>query len=293
MEYFGKSYKIGAVIVLYNPTEDMLNNCINSIVAQVDEVCVIDNSAKDNKSRFHINSSNVHYEPLTTNVGIAAAQNIGIRYFKDKDFDFVIFSDQDSTSPNHLVKSLVESYLILSAKVNISCIGPMPVNRKTRQPYLYKQCILDKREDLGIAYYVMHSIISSYSLVPMDNFSTVGLMDERLFIDFVDQEWCWRAAKNNGKVCVMLPKVEIEHELGVSSKFMGHNINVSSPFRIYFQTRNLLWLCRKPYVPAYWKKMNMKKIVVKFFYYSIVPKDRLRYCFRMLKGFYDGIVKHL
>lgn len=293
MKYSDNSYKIGAIIVLYNPSEKMLKSCIESIVVQVDEICIIDNSAKDNKQYFRTNSNKVHYEPLVKNVGIAAAQNIGIKYFKEKNFDFVIFSDQDSTSPNFLVQSLVESYLKLSTKINISCIGPIPINRKTGHPYLYKQCILDKREDFGIEYYVMHSIISSYSLVPMENFSTVGLMDERLFIDFVDQEWCWRAAKYNDKICVMLPMIEIEHELGVSSKFMGHNINLSSPFRIYYQTRNLLWLCRKTYVPSYWKNMNMKKIVIKFFYYSIVPNNRMLYCFKMLKGFYDGITKHL
>lgn len=40
----------------------------------------------------------------------------------------------------------------------------------------------------------MHSIISSYSLVPLRNFLIVGNMDERLFIDFVDDDWCWRAS---------------------------------------------------------------------------------------------------
>ena len=121
----------------------------------------------------------------------------------------------------------------------------------------------------------------------------MGRMEEKLFIDFVDQQWCWRAAAFNNKACVMLPEATIAHELGVSSKFLGHAISLSSPFRIYYQTRNLLWLCRKDYAPFYWKKMNLKKLVVKFFYYSVFPKQRLRYFGRMLKGVKDGLLKQI
>ena len=205
----------------------------------------------------------------------------------------MVFSDQDSTSSDSLIKSLVEAYFVLSATVDISCIGPMPVNRKTNRPYMYDQCVIDRCEYSGVRYFKMHSIISSYSLVPVKNFAEVGRMEEKLFIDFVDLQWCWRAAACSNKVCVMLPEATIAHELGISSKFLGHAISLSSPFRIYYQTRNLLWLCRKDYAPSYWKKMNLKKLVVKFFYYSVFPKQRLHYFWRMLKGVKDGLLKHV
>lgn len=293
MEYSSGKYKVGAVVVVYNPSEDLLGKCMESLVCQVDKVCVVDNSATDNARLFARYADKVRYIPLMENRGIAAAQNIGIKLFCDEAYDFVLFSDQDSTSPSSLVACLVEAYVKLSGSENISCIGPIPVNRKTGQPYIYSDCIIDECENAGMRYYRMHSIISSYSLVPVSNFAEVGVMSERLFIDFVDQEWCWRAAARHGKVCIMLPDVKIKHELGVSSTFLGHRISVSTPFRIYFQTRNLLWLSGKDYVPKYWKRMNLKKIVVKFFYYSIVPKQRFAYCARMLKGAFDGLFKHL
>lgn len=293
MDYLNKTYKIGAVVVVYNQTIELLDKCIQSLVDQVDEVCIVDNSTCDNSMHIHKYGNNVLYIPLRMNKGIAAAQNVGIRYFRDNGYDFVLFSDQDSSSPQNLVAKLLEAYCTLSVNNIISCIGPMPVNRKTGKPYIYHQCIIDECEESGFCFNKMHSIISSYSLVPMKNFSEVGLMNERLFIDFVEQDWCWRAAAYHNMMCVMIPSVKIEHELGVSSSFLGHNINVSSTFRIYYQTRNLLWLCRKSYVPSYWKKMNLKKIIVKFFYYSIVPKKRFSYCGRMLRGIVDGIFTHL
>lgn len=293
MDYLNNTYKIGAVVVVYNPTIQLLDKCILSLVDQVDKVCVVDNSSYDNSMHIHKFGKSVLYMPLRMNKGIAAAQNIGISYFCDNGYDFVLFSDQDSSSPKCLVDNLLCAYCTLSANMNISCIGPMPVNRKTGQPYIYSQCIIEKCEEVGFSFNKMYSIISSYSLVPVKNFSEVGLMNERLFIDFVEQDWCWRAAAYHDMMCIMLPSVKIEHELGVSSSFLGHNINVSSPFRIYYQTRNLLWLCRKSYVPGYWKKMNIKKIMLKFFYYSIVPRNRFRYCGRMLRGFVDGIFTNL
>ena len=292
MEYSKGTYKIGAVVVAFNPSEQLLHDCLVSLLRQVDCVCVVDNSLTDNgdsMSSYSGYGDKLRYIPLRCNRGIAAAQNIGINYFRENAYDFVIFSDQDSTSSDTLIRSLVEAYFVISEVADISCIGPLPINRKTNKPYLYDRCIIDRCELSGVRYFKMHSIISSYSLVSVANFSEVGLMDEKLFIDFVDQQWCWRAAAYNNKVCVLLPDVTIAHEQGVSSTFLGHAISLSTPFRIYYQTRNLLWLCRKDYAPASWKKMNLKKLVVKFFYYSVFPKQRMRYCKRMLKGVVDGI----
>lgn len=292
MEYSKGTYKIGAIVVVYNPNTDLLKNCIASLVSQVDCVCVVDNSAFDNSAVLSTLGDNIHYIPLLQNKGIAAAQNFGIKFFCEKAYDFVIFSDQDSVSSTSLIRNIVEAYFVLSKETNIACIGPMPINRKTGLPYIYERSIIERCERNGIKYYKMYSIISSYSLFPTHIFSEIGTMDERLFIDFVDQQWCWKAALKK-KSCIMLPGQTISHELGVATKFLGVNISVSSPFRIYYQTRNLLWLCRKDYVPSFWKKKNLAKLFFKFFYYSAIPRQRLLYCRRMLSGIVDGFSDNL
>lgn len=292
MDYSRENYKIGAIVIAYNPSTTLFKKCIDSIISQVNSVCVVDNSATDNSYLLTSYGNELHYIPLLCNKGIAAAQNIGIKYFCEQGYDFVVFSDQDSTSTGSLIQNLTEAFFVLSSKEDIACIGPMPINRKTGKPYLFEKCIIDKCEYSGIQYYKMYSIISSYSFVPLAIFSEVGLMEERLFIDFVDDQWCWRAALKH-KVSIMLPKTSIAHEQGVSSTFLGHTISISSVFRIYYQTRNLIWLCRKNYVPSYWKKMNLKKLIIKFFYYSIIPKQRFYYCQRMIKGLFAGIVERL
>ena len=41
----------------------------------------------------------------------------------------------------------------------------------------------------------VNELMSSTSLIPIEMFSKVGLLEETLFIDGVDHEWCWRAKK--------------------------------------------------------------------------------------------------
>lgn len=44
--------KVGAVLVLYNPNLDLLKQCVDTLVQQVDEVCVVDNSTSSHSSFF-------------------------------------------------------------------------------------------------------------------------------------------------------------------------------------------------------------------------------------------------
>lgn len=293
MAYSNRTIKVGAVVVLYNPNAELLKRCIHPLVPQVDRLCVVDNSEESHTSMPEIQNLNVDYFQLGRNIGIAAAQNIGIKHFQNLKYDFVLFCDQDSESPLDLVNNLLNAYFCLTNKYEISAIGPLPINRKTGKPYIYSQYIIKEGKEQGFEYYVMSSIMSSYSLVPMNNFVSVGLMKEELFIDFVDDEWCWRANYYNNKNSILIPKINISHELGISKKFCGMQINVSSPFRIYYQIRNLIWLSRKKYVPFCWKRKNIIKLMPKIAYYSFLPSNRTAYIKRMFKGLCDGLTSSL
>lgn len=280
---------IGAIVVLYNPDFTITKNALKALTIQVDKTCIIDNSLLDHSEELR-EFQNIEYISLGKNIGIAAAQNIGIDYFIKHDYDFVIFSDQDSVISFDLISSLLDAYNKLSLKYNVAAVGPLPINRKNATPYLYKANVISKNEEDDTFYYTMYSIISSCSLVPVSNFKEVGLMREDLFIDFVEQDWCWRARYFYQKYIFLLPHITVQHELGRSVKILNlFNVNISSPFRIYYQIRNLLWLSRLPYVPKYWKKMNKRKLFFKIIYYSIVPSQRWSYLKNIVKGLRDGL----
>lgn len=286
--------KTGGILVLYQPDWQITEETISSLATQVDDLCIVDNTPDtDEGDRVCQLASNITYFPLYENLGIAAAQNIGIQHFMKLEYDFVVFCDQDSVSPDNLIPKLKNAYFELSRIYSIAAIGPMPLNKKTGTAYLYPQEIISKECSSDMSYYIMHSLISSYSLVPVENFKKIGIMQERLFIDFVDQEWCWRANNHCGMVCILYPEIRILHELGVSKRFCGVAISVSTPFRLFYQTRNLLWLCKVKYVPNNWKKRNVAKLIPKFIYYTIFTKERLTYMKEFIRGLYYGLTKRM
>lgn len=74
--------KIGALIVTYNPEISKLFSNINAISQQVDRVVVVDNGSINYKNIIEVtNSFNIKMINLGKNLGVAAAQNIGMSFF--------------------------------------------------------------------------------------------------------------------------------------------------------------------------------------------------------------------
>lgn len=71
--------------------------------------------------------------------------------------------------------------------------------------------------------------------------------------------------------------------------FFLKKVAIASPFRVYYQFRNYLWLCRRDYVPRYWKKKNGMKYFVKLFYFPICVAPRAMYLRRIVHGVISGL----
>ena len=105
--------KIGCILVLYNPVEVILRNVIGSIEKQVDKMCIIDNTDIPLDNTFFQRYSTINLISLNKNIGLAAAQNIGIKYFENLNYDSIIFLDQDSVIPDHLVERMTNASALL------------------------------------------------------------------------------------------------------------------------------------------------------------------------------------
>ncbi len=286
--------KVGAIVVLYNPDFTVTRNALSSLVDQVDQVCVVDNSLSDHTeelSRF----PSVEYKPLLKNIGIAAEQNIGIRYFIDLGYDFVLFSDQDSIAPGNVVDKLLENYQALKeAGIKVGAVGTRAINRQSGLLYVDKSNeirVINKRALSNSSNVTeCYSIKSSISLILCKAFNIVGGFDESLFIDGVDNEWCWRAWHKCGLRSFIVEDAKISHMLGEGDRcFFWKKVAIASPFRVYYQFRNYLWLCRREYVPRYWKKKNGMKFFVKLFYYPICVAPRAMYLRCIVHGVITGL----
>ena len=277
-------------MVLYKPDWRITSEAIDSLASQVDSLCIIDNTPDaENSSRF-ISQGNIHYISLKSNAGIAAAQNAGIRYLSEIGMQYILFSDQDTLAPADIVKELLSDFLKLRENgFNIGLIGPVPVNKATGNPYISKISSINKVECGDFKFDECQYVISSFSLVPSRYFKETGGFREDFFIDFVDNEWCFRLHSLLGLSPFISHRLSVLHELGKSQRFLGKQINISSPFRLYYQIRNYFWIRKLDYVPKAWLSQVRNKLIPKIVYYSIVPKQRLAYIKSILRGVRDGV----
>lgn len=276
---------IGATVVLYKPDTDITFVLLASLLAQVDVLCVIDNSPT--ATPLNITHEKLHYYHFPENIGIAAAQNKGLAVLQAHKCEYGLLLDQDSTVANDFVARIAALFSASKLKNQpIVAIGPRVVcafNQQAVRPRVQKE--LQIYDDLVC----VSQIIASGMMIDLSKLDIIGLKDERLFIDGVDHEWCWRAKTNNFMVAIA-DSVEMVHVLGdARSSFVGLTYKVGSPVRLYYQFRNILLLCRRSYVPAYWKTRNIVVLPMRLFVNALLQSDkrsRLKY---MLCGLWDGI----
>lgn len=284
--------KIGAVVVAYNPDTRLFLRTIHSIAPQVNTVCVVDNSPSSGELEMSLSSfGNCRYISMGGNVGIAAAQNAGIRFLMEEGMDFVLFSDQDSEAPEGMVKSLVDAYMSLSASEKVFALGPTPVDATSGRSFMrYGGNVIGETILNGKSYKEVHYIFSSMTLAPVGSFVDAGMLNESLFIDGVDSEWCFRGRHVSGAKVFVLDYLSFSHHLGENRQVMGRARSVATPFRVYHQFRNYFWLRRLPYTPSFWIKRNLKGYIQKAVYYPLFCTPRLKYAAAILRGIRDGVM---
>ncbi|WP_066055779.1 glycosyltransferase family 2 protein [Robertmurraya korlensis] len=281
--------KVCAVLVSYNPDLKELKSNLLLIINQVEKLFVVDNSERPlNIDEITNISSKIEWISVGRNKGIGAAQNLGIQSALKENFDSILILDQDSTPPQNMVEGLVTGISDLKGQgKNPACIGPEVYNKNTKEAYTP---LLNKGVSFDSIYIEKDSMISSGTLIPTDAIREIGLMEEGLFIDLVDFEWCWRA-KEIGYKCYVTKNVRMGHMVGQKNiTIMGvYTLLVPSPIRHYYQFRNTILLMKRSYVPTYWKFRTVIERAIDMIAYPlfIYPRsNRLRY---ILKGLLDGL----
>jgi rhamnosyltransferase len=278
--------KIFSILVAYNPKIDEIKEAIEILKGQTEMVVVCNNSAYD----ISLDDEKVKVFNFGKNLGIGAAQSIGMKWAFEHEADFILQMDQDSIPNFDMVAQLLSCYFYLQNRgYNIGLVGPIDFDKDSK--VLNKDWIKKGNRLDSPNYVFVDQTLSSGSLIPKKAYETIGGMEDKLFIDTVDFEYCWRL-KKNGFLVTKSNEALLAHKLGDGKeKILGFlNVNVTSPIRHYYQFRNVLLLIQRGYVPAYWRISNMLKMIIKLFIYPFVlshGKDRFKY---MLKGIKDGLL---
>lgn len=278
------SKDIALVIVLYNPSDKEKNKV--RAVAEDFQGVLVDNSTTPAFSSSSIGK--MKYFSLGYNVGIAKAQNIGINFLKENHvIKYIVFFDQDSVIPESYPFDIASEYKRIDAmeKGRLFCLGPKVCDKNDGEEY---HSVIHKAESSRNGFQLKSEIISSGSCVSVDKINMIGLFDERLFIDFVDTEWCFRAY-SKGYVCGITECVELDHKVGKRKLHLGkHIIIISAPVRYFYQYRNLILLSFRDYVPRNFKFYKGIKFLLRWFYFPFIKGGMERWKY-MNKGILAGV----
>jgi rhamnosyltransferase len=270
--------KVAAVVILYNPTDSVVEN-IRTYINQVSKLFILDNSSFFNQKikQFCESYTNAEYIPKYENLGVAYALNLSAERAVQFDYDYLLTMDQDSTAPYNLVESLLSEINNLK---NVGLISPLHSN------------LFDTHKKLqSIGSSKVNTVMTSGNLLSLEAYNKVGGFNENFFIDYVDVEYCLRLQSKNYDV-YRLSNVVLEHnEANLSEvkiftlKFYPTN---NAPIRLYYKTRNLLYL-NKMYGKVYRKILREEQSVFIRNFVKILLFERQKFLkFKMmLLGFFD------
>ena len=279
-----------SVVVCYHPNVESLRELCNALLTDRSRVVLIDNTEKP-----YLKARNVpegcKIITLGFNSGIAHAQNVGIDSALASGADAVAFFDQDSRISTDLLTLLV-SALDPSATEIVSprCFD---VDTDAELPSLrLDRCGFARRVhwDASAPEYHVDVVISSGTVATKSVFEVAGKLDESLFIDFVDTEWCLRCRSKEVPIRV-IPAALMRHRIGSQSIDLGLiALLVHSPVRCYYQIRNCFHLLRKQHVPRLFALREVLSTCTSRLLLLLFVSDRRRYGRAYWYALRDGIL---
>lgn len=287
---------IVAVIVAYHPDPSIVGTLLERLLASCEGIVVVDNG---NDPALHarcaaLESARVRYLANESNLGVAAALNRGVATAWEMGATHVLLSDHDSLPAPDMPTILHRARASLEASgTRVAAIGPMYSDR-LRPADSPVVCVIDgrfRRVPIGTVNAPMQLdyLITSGSLISRAAWDAIGPMNEALFIDYVDIEWGLRA-RRLGWSCHVEPAACMSHAIGSAPRrVLGRDITVHAPSRLYYQTRNAVFLLRHPDVPINWKRAIRASMLPRLIAYPLAVSPRLANLRMILLGLYHGL----
>lgn len=276
-----------AIVVTYYPQAQRLRQLAESLLASDCRLIVVDNTPASDEAEF---PPSCHVVRLGDNQGIARAQNVGIRIAREGGAQALVFFDQDSTVEAGLVERLV------------SRLDPS-------RPQVVGAVYYDERKGFECPSYKLNRFgypnkistdgrsspfpvdvrISSGSAITAVTFDVAGPMDEGLFLDYVDIEWCLRA-RARGVPILIDPASSMRHAIGDKTVEVGGlRVFVDSPVRTYYRMRNALLLARKKDVPLLFAAKEITSELVHHLLQVLLVADKVPRFNAYVLGIWHGL----
>ena len=253
-----------AIVVSFHPDAEIVQN-LEALRPQVAAVVVVDNgspAADLTLLRKTATRLDLNLVENGENLGIATALNVGVRWAKARGFAWVLLFDQDSCVTDGMASTLVAAFETSPWGAKLGILVPSYVDRRM-------QAALQVVRVRGGG---LESVMTSGSLMRTSIFDLCGYFIDELFIDAVDFEYCLRLRKR-GFVIDECRDALLLHSPGTPTvvRFRGRRLFQTanySPLRLYYQTRNKIWVTRH----YFW---NFPGFCLKLFYYVVKESTKI------------------
>ncbi len=282
---------IAAVVVSYHPDAAALAALLTRLAEQVAMVVVVDNASP----QAPVVPAGMQLIRLAQNLGIGAAQNIGMRTALQAGAQQLLLLDQDSLPQAGMVAALQAALQAAAAAgLRPAAAGPLILDERGRSEGFVRfrhgryQALMPPA---GASWIDCDLLIASGTLIPAAALQAIGDMDEALFIDKVDTDWCLRAAAAGWQL-IGVPAARLQHRLGqrqVNLWFLGwRQLAIHAPFRYYYMWRNGLLLRRLPQATPAWKSADRRQLLSLLLYFGLLAPGRWARLRMMARGLLDG-----
>tara|TARA_B100001741_G_scaffold302343_1_gene291387 strand:- start:129 stop:1037 length:909 start_codon:yes stop_codon:yes gene_type:complete len=253
--------KIGVVTVTYN-SDKVLQPFLSDLFAQSFHnfnLYVIDNASEDKTLKIldDLNDNRVNQIRNHSNIGVAAANNIGIKKALEDKCSHILILNNDIEFPNTLFKDM----LVSIKKENCSMITPKIMYHSNKDIIWYAGGGF-KKSNGYLPYHTgfneniknnnYQSLYVDYAstcclLIKKDVFETIGYMDEKYFVYFDDTDFLFRVKKEGVHKIYYDSQITLFHKVGSLTKSLTKEFERS--YRTHFflkqNIRNHIYFLRK------------------------------------------------
>jgi len=289
--------QLGIIIVNYN-TRSILRECLRNLEKleiPFSKIVVVDNGSKDGSADMVSRDFKDIILIKTSNNGLAAGYNLGIRELSNA--DFYLFLGADAFPKHGCIKGVYE-FLLKHKDVGIATAKlvlrdgsidkdahrgfPTPwvsFTHFTRLERLFPNSDLFNRYFLTSSYVdIPHEIdlcISHFLMTRSDIIKRVGMWDESFFVYGEDVDMCWRVKKAGYKI-FYLPQYKCIHYKGVTLGTRRESADITTASD---ETINSMKKASTDAMKLFYKKHLYKKyplILSKMVEYGIAAVEYIR-----------------
>ena len=273
--------KVAIITITYNSSNVIIPflKCLSESSFKDFKLFIIDNNSIDDTIELIYKIKKIDFQIIENkkNVGVAAANNMGIKLALEQGYQKVLLSNNDIVFDKNIIADLVNFSENQSS--SISSLKIMYEHEKDKIWYcggffnftkgLVPEHIGIGQPDVGQCNHLKYSDYAPTCFVLFDYkvFSEIGFMDEKYFVYFDDTDFFYRIRKNGKYKLSINQKIKIFHKVG-SSTSENNLKKIKSNFFISQNIQNHFYFLKKNerlyfylFIPFLFIRYNLRTIL--------------------------------